>query len=483
MYKNLLKRYKNIPVQARASIWFLICAFLQKAIAAITTPVFTRLLTTEEYGQFDIFNSWCGILTVCVTFNLYCGVFTRGLVKFEDDRDAFSSSLQGLTFTLTLIWLIIYLAFHSFWNRIFAMKTPQMLLMFVLIWGTVVFGFWSMGQRVDYKYRLLVGVTLVMAILKPFLGIVFVLISKDKVTARIFGIALPEGILCMCLFVNHMRKGKCFFSAQYWKHALLFNIPLLPHYLSGNVLSGADRIMIGRMVDEAAAGIYGLAYTVSLIMTMFNTALLQTMEPWLYKKIHQKRIEDIARIAYPSFVLIAIVNLLLIALAPEVIAIFAPPAYYDAIWVIPPVTMSVFFMFSYTFFAVFEFYYEKTTLITIATCVGAVANIILNYIFIRIFGYCAAGYTTLFCYVVYAAFHFLFMRKICRDYLENTQAYSGKIYVCIAGIFLTLGFLLLLSYPHRLVRYILLSVLFLTILLERNRVMKAVTEIIRTREK
>ena len=50
---------------------------------------------------------------------------------------------------------------------------------------------------------------------------------------------------------------------------------------------------------------------------------------------------------------------------------FAPESYIDAIWVIPPIAMSVYFMFAYDLFAKFEFYYEKTKLISFATVMGA----------------------------------------------------------------------------------------------------------------
>lgn len=77
-------------------------------------------------------------------------------------------------------------------------------------------------------------------------------------------------------------------------------------------------------------------------MTIFNTALMQTLSPWIYKKIKMKKIEELALIAYITLVLIAGINIMLIAFAPEVVAVFAPAEYYDAIWVMPPVAMSVF---------------------------------------------------------------------------------------------------------------------------------------------
>lgn len=481
MIRKEVQKYKALSVQVRASFWFLVSAFLQKGIMAITTPIFTRLMNTTQYGQFDIFNSWLGILTGCITLNLSGGMYTSGLVKFEDDRKAFASSMEGLTLTLVFLWGIIYFAFRAFWNDLFSLTTAQMVLMLLIIWGTAVFIFWSVDERVDFKYRKLVAVTLVMSLAKPGLGILFVQLAEDKVTARIIAWALAEVLIGSVLFWEQMRRGKTFFSAKYWKHALATNIPLIPHYLSTTVLSSADRIMIGRMIDEASAGIYGLAYSISMVMTVFHSALLQTIEPWLYRKINEKRIEDIAKVAYPAFVLIAAVNLLLIALAPEAVAIFAPSEYYDAIWVIPPVAMSNFFTFSYVFFAAFEFYFERTKSIATATCAGAVLNIILNYIFIKLFGYCAAGYTTLFCYMVFAAFHYLFMRKICREYLDGRQAYSAKKYLVITGLFLMAGFAFLLTYSHPVIRYAMLAVLLLLGILLRKQITDKIQRILRVK--
>lgn len=68
---KLLVKYRSIPVQVKASLWFLICAFLQKGISFITTPIFTRLLSTSEYGQYNVFNSWMNIIIVIVTLNLF----------------------------------------------------------------------------------------------------------------------------------------------------------------------------------------------------------------------------------------------------------------------------------------------------------------------------------------------------------------------------------------------------------------------------
>lgn len=468
MYK-FINKYKRIPIQIRASFWFLVCVFFQQGISVISTPIFTRIMSTNDYGQFSVFNSWLSIISVLVSMNLAAGVYTRGLVKFEKERDVFSSALQGLNLTLVLLWTVVYIIFHDFWNSILNLTIVQMLAMLVIIWTSTVFNFWSIEQRVDFKYQKLVIVTIVVSLVKPALGVFLVLNANDKVTARILGIALVQLIMYTGFFFIQTKRGKTLFSKKYWRHAFLFNLPLIPHYISQSVLSGADRIMIDKMVGSTEAGIYNLGYSVSLIMVLFNSALLQTIDPWLYRKINAKKFDDISNVAFPSFILVACVNIILIAFTPEIISFFAPVQYYEAIWVIPPIAMSIFFMFLYTFFAVFEFYFEKTKFIMVASVGGAILNIILNYIFIDIFGYYAAGYTTLFCYMISSTGHFIFMRKICKDYLNDVKVYNARILLEISVIFLLVGFIFLFSYRNYFIRYTLISVLGMIILSKRKK--------------
>ncbi len=462
MINNFLRKYKNLPIQLKASFWFMICAFMQKGISTITTPIFTRLLTAEEYGQYNVFNSWLGIITIFVSLNLSWGVYTQGLVKFEDDRKIFSSSMQGLSLTLSIVWLIIYILFKDSINNILGLSTVQMLLMIMMIWTTAIFNLWASEQRVLYNYKMLVFITIAVSLFKPIIGIILVANFTDKVTARIFGLAIVELVAYIGLCISQFLKGKRFFVSKYWKYAVLYNLPLVPHYLSQTVLNGADRIMIKNMDSEKTAGVYSLAYSISLIMTLFNTAMLQTLNPWIYTKIKQKKYTDISSIAYISLVVIAYVNIILIALAPEVVAIFAPKEYYDAIYVIPPVAMSVYFMFAYDLFAKFAFYYEKTFFVMLASIISALLNIILNYIFIKKFGYIAAGYTTLFCFVIYAIGHYCFMLLVCNKYCDKVRPYKTRYILWLSIIFILVGFLLLATYKFVVLRY-LVFVCFLAI--------------------
>ena len=479
--KKLLSKYKSFPVQVRASFWFLICSFLQKGISVITTPIFTRLLSTAEYGQFNVFNSWYGIVTIFVSMMLYSGVHTQGLVKFNEERYPFTSSLMGLVTSSVLAWTIIYFVCRDFWNGVFHLSTVQMTAMLIMVWTTSIFNFWANVQRVQYRYRTLVIITLVVSLAKPLIGILLVTHSDDKVTARILGLLLVEIIAYTAFFFIQLKQGKRFVSKRFWKYALLFNIPLIPHYLSQTVLNSADRIMIEKLCGDSQAGIYSLAYSISLIMTLFNTALSQTISPWIYQKIKDRKNKEIAPIAYITLIIIAAVNLLLILLAPEVVLFFAPLEYYEAIWVIPPVAMSVFFMYSYDLYAKFAFYFEKTKFIMVASVLGAALNIVLNIVFIRWFGYMAAGYTTLFCYIVYSVGHYLFMIKVCAACCHADYPYESKKIMIISVVFVVVGSAFLFTYHYPIIRYGIVVMAAIVVFIMRDKLTLVVKSIVNLR--
>lgn len=480
--KKAIEKYNGFPIQVRASLWFLLCSFLQNGISLITTPIFTRLLSTSEYGQYNIFDLWLRIVTAFVSLHLDVGDYPQGLVKFSDDRKRFSSSIQGLTLALAAGWTVVYLAFHSFWNSLFRLTTIQMLAMLVMIWSTASFNLWAGEKRVEYRYHKLVIATLLISIAKPIVGIILVILATDKVTARILGLAIVEFVGYLGFFIVQMKRGKQFYSAKYWKRALIFNIPLIPHYLSQTVLNSADRIMISNMIGDGEAGIYSLGYSISLIMTIFNMAITSTLTPWIYQKLKAGRPRDISKTGYLAIGVLAFVTLGIISVAPEIVAIFAPVAYHNAIWIIPPVAMSVLFIFSYDIFAKFEFYFEKTKFTMISSMIGAVLNVSLNYLFIKHYGYYAAGYTTFVCYLLIALSHYIYMRRICNQYLNGEKIFNVRILCVIYAAFIIGGFALMMTYNFPVLRYSVIAATFVAMFLFRNKILEIVSFFVKIRQ-
>ena len=164
----------------------------------------------------------------------------------------------------------------------------------------------------------------------------------------------------------------------------------------------------------------------------------------------------------------AIVLILLIAFAPECIYVFAGSKYVDAVKIVPSVATSLYFIFMYQIFANVEFYYKRNKFIAYASMSGAVLNLILNYFGIKLFGYIAAGYTTLICYIIFGVAHYAFMNKICKEELNGTRLFDIKTVLGIAIGLIVFSILMIFIYPYTIIRYIILLAIFIVIVINKN---------------
>lgn len=469
--KNYYKKYKNLSAPAKSTLWFTFCNLMNKGISIITVPIFTRILTTEQYGTYSIYLSWLSILIIFTSLNLYLGVFNNAMFKFENDRDRYISSMQGITIVLTFIYFIVYIVNRDFWNALFELSTLIMVAMFFELLVTPTFNFWAARNRFEYKYKIVVVLTLVKCFLNPLVGIIAVLaIRTYKAEARIVSIVVVEFAICGAILIYQFLKGKRFFIKKYWQYALWFNIPLLPHFLSGTILNHASRVMISKMVDLSAAGIYTVAYNIGMLMQLVTTAIVNSFIPWIYTNIRDKKYLEIRKTTNILMAITASMIILMMFFAPELVRIFAPRDYYEAIYVIPPVAASTFFLFCYQFFVTIEFYFEEKKFIVIASIVVAILNIFLNYIFIPLYGYKAAGYTTLLCYVIFGVSHYFFSVMILKKWASVSSIYDGKIFGAISVLMIISSIVMNFLYKIYILRYGIAIIIIVVMIIKRKNI-------------
>ena len=450
---KFIDKYKSMSVQAKAAIWFVVCSCLQKGISFITVPIFTRLLTTEEYGTYSLYLSWLQILTIITSLNLYNGVLDNGMSKYEDDRDRFISSMQGLTITLTTLIFAVYLLTSSLWSNILGLAPIYILLMFAEMLVRPSMHFWSGRQRFEYKYKRLVYVTLAKSLANPLLGLLMVYLMNDRSLARVLSVVVVEFLFCGVIMLFQFIKGKSFFDAFYWKYGLRLAIPMLPHYLSGVILNQGDRIMIEKMVNKSAVAFYSVAYSIGMLVQIFTSAINSAITPWVYHKMKTNNNEGVAKTFNGLLILVAGICICLMVVSPELMMIFGSSEYVSGAYVIPPVAASVYFIFLYYLFSLPQFYFEKTSFLFIASLAAAGLNLLLNFIFIKLYGYVAAGYTTLACYVFYSIGHYIVSKHVLKKYMDGKSLFDIKTITAISLLLIIAGIGVNYIFGYPIIRY------------------------------
>ena len=162
----------------------------------------------------------------------------------------------------------------------------------------------------------------------------------------------------------------------------------------------------------------------------------------------------------------------IVALAPEVVYVMAGQKYAVAIWVVPPVAMSVLLLYYADLFDCLLFFYESKKFLAIAAIVSAIVNVILNYIFIPRFGFIAAAYTTLISYLLLAGLDYFYMIRICKKENIDENLYSIKGLIAVFVVFAVLAFTAMSLYNYPIIRYTIILCVFLLMFMFRNRLIE-----------
>ncbi|WP_283170299.1 lipopolysaccharide biosynthesis protein [Curtanaerobium respiraculi] len=477
MLNALKRKTQNVPLPAKAASAYAVSSILQKGIAFLTLPLFTRLLTTEQYGQFTIYLSWESIVCIFITLNLAYGSFAPAMAKFESERDAYIASVEGICLALAAIFVAVYLSFADLWNMLFDLPTPLIIVMVLEIVGQYGIALWCGKKQFEYKYKGVVALNLANAAIAPLVALLLVLNTNEKGYAYILGIAITNIVLGGAVFVFNLVQGRRVFEKRFWKYALAFNIPLLAYYLSQVVFNQSDRLMINAIVGPDAAALYGVAYNIAMVLTFLLNAINNSYIPWLYGKIKVGAQSENKPVATAIAGLLAALVLMVDWLAPELVFILGGSRYAKAAYVIPPIAMSLLLLFYAQLFINVEFYYEQKRHLVFASIGAAVLNILLNAWLIPIFGFVAAGYTTFASYIVFAGSNYLALKQTLSIQGKAQDAYDLHQLLAILGVFVVLGFVGMALYPYVLLRAIALAALAVVGLIRRKQIMTLVEKI------
>lgn len=468
MLINIKDKIKRIPKPLMSSIIYMIVVFFQSGVNLITTPIFSRLLSTADYGITSTYQSWYNIFTIFITLNLSAGVYNNALIDFEKESDKISSSFLSISMFLSAFYFGVYIFFKEKIQELLGISNELIVFMFVNLLSAPAWNLFLVREKFDYKFLKPLLITMVTFILNPIIGILGInLFPNNKAVAKVIFSGLPTVFANIILLFIILKKGKCFFNKKYWKYALKFNIPLIPHYLSNVILAQSDRIMIQKMIGDSAAGIYGVSYNLSQVVQGVFVGINSAWIPFTYKSLRDKKYQKVGQYSNLLLIFVGVVSILLNLCAPEIIKILAPKEYYSAVWVIPPIVLGLYFSFLASLFGNIEFYYKKNIFVTIATSCAAILNIILNAIFIPRYGFIAAGYTTAVGYFILVIAHYIFMSKI-----QPEKIYDSKMLVIITSIVVILTFAIIFLYNYIIIRYALIFLVFIISLLNIKKIIK-----------
>ena len=456
--KNCSKENLN-KLALKAGGWYVFSSIMLQAISILSTPIFTRIMSTEDYGITATFNSWCSLLIVFCTLNLTYSI-GRAKLDYPDKIDDYIGSMQLLSMLIACAISIFMIIFIKPLAVFFELPVIGVLLLVVYLLVTPTIRFFQNGCRYRYRYKENVAIALIISVGSIACSLILIGgFDGNRAIYRMIGGLIPSVIIALYIWVKSIREGHIIYNKEYWKYGLNLSVPLILHELSRNLLSQFDRIFIVKMCGPSATGIYSIASNYGVLMTVVTGAVSQGWLPWFHDKYHAKEFGEIRKNVKLIVILACYIGLACIALAPEAVAILGGAEYAEGIYCVAPITLGVVCQYIYSHYVNIEMHLKKTRFVPIGTLGAATINIILNAIFIPLFGYIAAAYTTFVSYFVLMLIHYAYTRFVLK-----VQLYNDKFMFGVIAVTTIVAEVLVVSYISTIVRYILLGIGFVTFL-------------------
>ncbi|MFD1421247.1 oligosaccharide flippase family protein [Lactiplantibacillus songbeiensis] len=359
-----------------------------KVIGFLLIAIFTRYLTTTQFGYVDLITTTVNMLLPIIALSIADAVFRFVMDDDANDQMIFST---GVSFTLLMSLIVFLIAFPIL--KLFDVHYAGLVLLYLAA-SLVQILFQNFVRGIGYV-RLFAINGLVSALVLAGCGIWQVVYLRNGITGYLN--ALIIATIFSVLFIGFIAKLWTFFrisanNRQLLKAMLQYSIPLIPNAFLWFFTNDASRYFIVGFVGLAANGLYAVATKLPTIINVFYTIFSQA---WQISAVEEYRKNRHSRFFSDVFsadvgLSVILIGAILIILRP-IMTIFVASEYFDAWKIVPALLLASFFSNLASFLGTIYLATKETKGIMMTTVYGMIVNLLLNVILIPLFGIQGAG--------------------------------------------------------------------------------------------
>ncbi|WP_407269618.1 oligosaccharide flippase family protein [Radiobacillus sp. PE A8.2] len=450
---------------------YTISELLIKAGSVLMLPLFTFLLTPEEYGIVGLLTPISGFLPLFFSYGLYLSQGKELVVLNDKDKNG------SYIFTINVVlWVNIILVFLLFLtpfsqNILLGMLESPNLEFYPHIFLAVVTGFIGVFTLLaDNYYQTYQNFTkkavgaIISFLINMISSLVLIYFFDLGATGKLIGNLLGNVFLMFFFYVHYIRKSVFHFHFKYFKEGLAIGIPAMFNLIVGYINNYSDRIIINKFLTLSEVGIYSIAYTGSFVL---NTIINSFMNAWrpLYFRIEEnsnlaEKNREINQVFITSTFIIASICLVGQLFQKELITLVLPDSYHGMISVLPILLFGILLNYYYLFFANFHVYNNTYKSVPFYMFFGMVINIVINLMFVKMYGIVVAAYSTVISNVFMSLAMILTVHFKHRDkYKINFKLQPVLLLICFNPLLLYLSISAEISFITFLAKVVYLGML------------------------
>lgn len=410
---------------------------------AVMTPFYTRIFINEpaEYGVITELYAWMVFLLVILTYGMETGFFRFSQSKDHEEK-VYSTALISLLGTSILFVIVVNICIEQVSELMNYADNPEYIRMFAGIvaidaFTSVPFA-WLRKEKKAIAFsavkivNVFVTIILVVFLLKiaPDIyyksnGWIRKVYSPEYKVGYVFVANLVSSIVTLLLLIPYIIKVKFVFDRKLWTRMTGYSFPLMLAGLSGTINDAIDKIILRRMIGGEEGleivGKYGAGYKIGVLMALFIQMFRFAAEPFFFEQAKNNDAKDTYAYVMKYFIITMLVVYLGINLYISELKYILAVTYRDAVIVVPIISMGYLLYGIYVNHSIWYKLNDLTYYAVYITFTGAVITIIINVLFIPVYGYMASAWAHVISYGSMIIMSFIMAEKRYKVKYEMKQ--------------------------------------------------------------
>ena len=384
----------------KSSLIYTVGKILPQAVGFILLPIYTKYLTSDEYGLTE--SMYMLIMVLSIFFSLGS---ERSLYRLYYDYDInekkiFIGNVSILIFLISFIGTVFCFIFSDTLSLVFKSIpfnpyfTYSILTAFLMSFSLIPLTLLQIEEKAILFLKLSTSSFLLIVLFSLY----FLLVEKEGAEGLVKGRFYGNLLIAPIYLYFVIKQSQFQPNKQMIKNIVLFSSPMIPILLTTWILNLSNRIFLEHFLTLSEVGIYSLAFKVSSLATIIPAAIFTAFSPIFYKYSNSNNTvlgnNKIQRlISIISYITIAVCFIVSI-FSKEILLLFFNENYKDAIELVPMLVLSAFLISISGFYNLMIYQDKKPKVIMNISILGAIISIISNYLLIPFLGIQGAAIAT-----------------------------------------------------------------------------------------
>ena len=397
----------------------------------ILTFFYTRVFPKEEYGVVTELYAWMVLFQVILTYGMETGFFRFAQKKEEYER-VYSTALLSLFFTSAGFLIVTNLFIGTFSALLDYRNNQDYIRMFSAILAIdafcaipfarlrnenrpVVFSTIKIANVIITIVAVLFLLKWAPAVYSKTGGLFHKLYNPDYGVGYVFVANLIGSAMTLIMLSPFIFRIRIKFDKRIWYRMINYSFPLLIAGVSGSINDAIDKVLLRRLIGGEkglyTVGEYGAGFKIGVLMALFIQMFRFAAEPFFFERAKHSDAKETYAFVMKYFIIAMLLLFLCINLYKSGIQYILDKSYRNSLVVVPIISMAYLLYGIYINHSIWFKLNDLTKFGIYITVTGAFITIVINVVFIPVYGYMASAWAHVISYGSMIILSFILARK------------------------------------------------------------------------